>query len=603
MSHNPHPLRTHAVALRTRSLIVLGALVAGVLAMTALAPVAEATPNINTTSTTTTSVLPSSTTALAGLSVTDQATSQDLEVTVSTDVGTLTISTTTNLTLAFGNSWSGNSSISFSGTVADVDNGLATTTLTTGNDEGSTAHVAITVLPSAPGFVYSPTNGHFYEYVADPGITQPDAVVAAATHTFEGQTGYLASIPNSGVNDLISNRVEGANNVWIGAESVDTPGAPIQRTWEWRDGPLQGDPISYCTNFTDTCDFTDNDGLYSSWQVSEPNNSGATDGNAYSGEWVAVTNYGGDPGLWNDFPPDIGQQAGGYMVEYGDLPVGATSFTDVASASSDVLVAGPPAPGSPTGLSGVGGDRTLSLSFTPPADPGSSAISSYAVSLDNGVTWASLRTSGLTRLQATVLGVRNATTYAVRVRAVNASGAGSASARVDIVVPPWFRDRVSAAARAREIAVPAHPRAYHGPRRRTVATARASDGRSAYPAKYLDGRQLQSGEAASVRSRRLFRADRAVLRPAGRRFLRAAAASLAYVDAITCEGYVDYAVPAPRGRILSRKRARAVCSALRADAGVTTRRIGYGGTRPVVVGGPRARRAANGRIVVVVTRG
>jgi hypothetical protein len=64
----------------------------------------------------------------------------------------------------------------------------------------------------------------------------------------------------------------------------------------------------------------------------------------------------------------------------------------------------------------------------------------------------------------------------------------------------------------------------------------------------------------------------------------------------------DYAGSARHERTLSQQRARAVCQELVADGvHVTTRNVGYGGTRPAVVGGSTAARTANRRVVVLVT--
>jgi outer membrane protein OmpA-like peptidoglycan-associated protein len=56
--------------------------------------------------------------------------------------------------------------------------------------------------------------------------------------------------------------------------------------------------------------------------------------------------------------------------------------------------------------------------------------------------------------------------------------------------------------------------------------------------------------------------------------------------------------------MLARQRAAVVCQALRSyGAKVTTTVRGYGSNKPVTVGGNRAQRADNRRVVVRVTRG
>ena len=90
---------------------------------------------------------------------------------------------------------------------------------------------------------------------------------------------------------------------------------------------------------------------------------------------------------------------------------------------------GPTTPGAPSQLVLVAGDGTAQLSFTAPIDPGTSPITGYQVSLDGGTTWQTITTApgaGNT-LTTTLSGLTDGTTYAVRVRAVNTSGAGAAS--------------------------------------------------------------------------------------------------------------------------------------------------------------------------------
>jgi sugar lactone lactonase YvrE len=75
------------------------------------------------------------------------------------------------------------------------------------------------------------------------------------------------------------------------------------------------------------------------------------------------------------------------------------------------------------------GDGTAHMSFTAPIDPGTSAITSYQVSLDGGTTWQTITTTpgaGST-LTATLTALSDGTSYSVLVRAVNTSGGGAAS--------------------------------------------------------------------------------------------------------------------------------------------------------------------------------
>ena len=389
---------------------------------------AAASPGLTVTPTTTTLVAPNSTQTLAGLSVNGD-TSDTLQATLATDHGTLTMPMTGGLTLSYANHWAGDPSITFTGSESDINAALAAAELVAGANAGATARVSLTALVSQPGYVYLAPNQHFYQYVASAGISWTAANSAAAAHSFEGQQGYLATIPNGTVNDFISSKIQGAQNVWIGAESTDTPTAPIARTWAWTGGPLAGQPISYCGNFLGTCNFINNTGLYSHWSPGEPNNYNGVAGSAYSGEWVAVTNWSGGVGLWNDLPPS-NTGASGYVVEYGDLVTGSTGFSGVVAAAAGVLIAA--APAAPTTTVATRGDGQVSVTFTAPADNGS-PITGYTATAYDGANPVS--SGQCSQSPCTITGLTNGTSYTVRVSATNALGTGPQSGSSNTVTP------------------------------------------------------------------------------------------------------------------------------------------------------------------------
>ncbi len=239
---------------------------------------------------------------LTGLNVSGD-TDDTLQVTVATDLGTLALLDPSGVDLAYGNSLTGDTSITFTGLQEhqcrprqhQVADGGATT---------GTAHIALTasVADPDPDDSYLSSNQHIYRYVPSENISWYDADAQAKTYEFAGQHGYLATIPNDTVNDFLSYKVPGAVNVWFGAwsdtdeftdDSVRTvDGTVYPRVWHWAAGddesPIAGNVISLCSWDAGTCDFVNNDGLYSSWSDGEPNN--------YGSEWAAVTNWGGVPG-------------------------------------------------------------------------------------------------------------------------------------------------------------------------------------------------------------------------------------------------------------------------------------------------------------------
>jgi outer membrane protein OmpA-like peptidoglycan-associated protein len=392
----------------------------------ALAPAAQADPGLGVTGTSVTNVETNATTPLTGLSVTGAGASDDIQVIIGTDIGTLTVNDTTGVTLAYGNNASGDPEVSFDGLPADVNNALASIDLVTDADGGD-ATVSITAMPMTPGLVFAPGNGHFYQYVPAPAITWDDAKTAAEALTFGGQAGYLASIPSELVNAVLTSKIEGAENVWIGAESTDDPFGSPARAWHWSGGPLDGTVMSQCSNWENVCDFTPEVQQYDNWAWGEPNNAngGVT---PHSGEWVAVTNWMGPYGEWNDLPADAVWGISGYVVEYGDQVDGSTGFTGVATTSSTVEVRGvPSAPQNPWGFPG---NKEAVLQWDVPAHNGGSPITGYTVTVLPGG-----RTVACDSSPCTVTGLTNGTTYRFTVHATNAIGDSPESDRTFGITP------------------------------------------------------------------------------------------------------------------------------------------------------------------------
>jgi len=190
------------------------------------------------------------------------------------------------------------------------------------------------------------------------------------------------------------------------------------------------------------------------------------------------------------------------------------------------------------------------------------------------------------------------------VRALNAAGAGVPSEQVLTRTRQWFHDPLSAATRSRQVAVPRRPNKYRGPLRHTTETARSYDGSVAMPAQSLYSRKLQSGQAASFGFGPLFNYNSTILSTQGRNQVKTMVRSLTYVTAVTCEGFADYGGRKKWEAQLAKRRAAVVCQALRAyGANVATAVRGYGSSKPVTIGGTRAARAPNRRVVVRITRG
>ena len=94
------------------------------------------------------------------------------------------------------------------------------------------------------------------------------------------------------------------------------------------------------------------------------------------------------------------------------------------------LVLFTPGASAPTALSATAGDGSATVSFTGSSLDNGSTITNYAYSIDGGAWTAA--TPATTSGPITVTGLRNDTTYAIRVRAINDQGGGEPSADVSI---------------------------------------------------------------------------------------------------------------------------------------------------------------------------
>jgi len=151
---------------------------------------------------------------------------------------------------------------------------------------------------------YLPSTGHYYEYVANLGITWTSANTAANSSTYFGLQGYLATLTSQVEADFSGSQASGVG--WIGGSDAATEGV-----WLWVTGPEAGTNFWNGTAGGSTPNFA-------FWNTGEPNQSGDED-------YAHITHPNVNPnGSWNDLT-NTGAASGnyqpqGYVVEYGGMP-------------------------------------------------------------------------------------------------------------------------------------------------------------------------------------------------------------------------------------------------------------------------------------------
>lgn len=244
------------------------------------------------------------------------------------DSGTVYMTQTTGLT--FVGSHVG-STVSFSGTRSNVNAALATLHYA-GTSTGSKT---LTISLADQNTIYNPTTGHVYQYVPN-SLTWYDARDAAASSSYSGAPGYLATITSSGENQFIKDRLNG--DAWLGGSDDDLYGG--EGHWNWVAGPEAGTNIYNGEGTGGAGNGVPVPGQYNNWASGEPNQAGNED---------CMETYISS-GTWNDLPCTA--TVNGYVVEYGDgshtvgsiptkditITVSAAVFDDGDGSSGDPYV-------------------------------------------------------------------------------------------------------------------------------------------------------------------------------------------------------------------------------------------------------------------------
>ena len=253
-----------------------------------------------------------------------------LLVSVTASDGNIKVTTTTSLKQASGYCGYGSDSddeptdctgnslteIGFRGTQDDINTALATLAF---KGDGTAGSPTVTLSVTPAGSLYNTANGHYYKVVNHGGnITWTAAKTAAEASTFNGLSGYLASITSKQENDFID--AKAGVNAWLGGEDTETEGC-----WKWSGGPDDG-KIFTAGNDADNassgdCEVDIGYTVYEKpfganewgWNSNEPNNSGNEDHLHIRSD-----------GSWNDYRSTTAVQY--YVIEYGGMP-GETATT------------------------------------------------------------------------------------------------------------------------------------------------------------------------------------------------------------------------------------------------------------------------------------
>jgi hypothetical protein len=241
---------------------------------------------------------------------------------------------------------------------------------------------------------------HYYEVVTGP-LSWTNALTAAEGRTFQGLTGYLATITSQTENDFIQQKLTA--DAWIGASDAfayinAATGATTYANqgaaeghWYWVSGPESGTRISDGNGSPVT--FA---GSYSYWNSGEPNNVGG------AGEHYGQIYSTGSTGRWNDLP---NSSTLAYVVEYSDL--GGTPAFSKSIQVTPVRVNDAPVASGAVAMTSINENATtnsgqLISGFLSATDPDTNPVTGVAItglsssngtwqySTDGGAAWTNI---------------------------------------------------------------------------------------------------------------------------------------------------------------------------------------------------------------------
>jgi hypothetical protein len=274
-------------------------------------------------------------------------------------------------------------------------------TATAGNAQASLSWTAPTGV-----IAQAPITDYREQYSTDNGVTWTTFTQAASTATSATVTGLQNGT-------AVRFRVAAVNGVGVGAFTAASSSVT----------PTAGTPPNAPTSLTATAG---NAQIALAWTA--PSAPGTY---AITGYTVEYTPSGGSAQTVSTGSTSTSYTLTGltngtaYTVRVaGVSAAGAGSYT--AASSAVTPTAGTP-PNAPTSLTATAGNAQISLSWTAPSAPGTSAITGYTVEYTPSGGSAQTVSTGGTGTSYTLTGLTNGTAYTVRVAGVSAVGTGAYS--------------------------------------------------------------------------------------------------------------------------------------------------------------------------------
>ena len=252
---------------------------------------------------------------------------------------TISMGTTSGLTLLTGSSaWTNQTLIWFRGSVANVNTGLRSLSITT-SSTAATPTLTVWATSYDSNYAFYPALQHFYKY--EKTNRDRNAAYSAAQGTsHKTRPGYLVTIDSAGEHAFINSIVGNTEEFWIGLDDMGTEGSFV---WSSGNAPEANNAPNY-----------------THWCAGQPDNTGNED--------AVLASWNSDH-CWGDLDPTALTRW--YIIEYGD----STPFSETAQDSMNITVANPTA--TPTDTATPTHTPTETYTNTPTHTPTNTPTETY----------------------------------------------------------------------------------------------------------------------------------------------------------------------------------------------------------------------------------